>query len=79
MKGKIIEKQPDEFNVLVQALSQIQLENITLKHKISSLSEKIEFYLQLKTENDFDKGFNKAFEIMKNLLTGEENNGMFNR
>ena len=49
-------------------ISFLRIKNAKLTHFISKLDEKVDFYSDLDIQNEYDRGFNKAFEIMKNLL-----------
>lgn len=46
----------------------LRIKNAKLVNFFRNLSEKVEFYTKTPIETEFDKGFQNAFEIVKNLL-----------
>ncbi len=51
-------------------LTCLRLKNAKLEYFISKLNEKVDFYSNLEVKTEFDKGFDNAFKIMKNLFKG---------
>ena len=51
-------------------LNCVRLKNAKLEYFISKLNDKVDFYSNLSADTEYNKGFVKAFEIVKNLLKG---------
>lgn len=62
------------LNLLIEQNKYLSLKLESFIKNKNAFEEKIDFYLNLSISNDYDKGFFKAFEIMKNLLKKEEIN-----
>lgn len=56
------------ITTLQHELSCIRIKNAKLDYLFRNLSEKVDFYSNLAIETEFDRGFNKAFEIMRSML-----------
>lgn len=66
--------QQNRITSLEHELSCLRIKNAKQDYFIRNLTEKVDFYSKLDTKTDFDKGFQNAFEIVKNLMK-ELNNG----
>lgn len=50
----------------------LRLKNAKLVNFYRNLSDKVEFYKDLPINTEYDKGFNKAFEMVQKFLKGAE-------
>lgn len=60
--------QQNRITCLEYELSCLRIKNAKQDYFIRNLTEKVDFYSKLDTKTDFDKGFQNAFEIVRNLL-----------
>lgn len=44
------------------------LKNCELNNKIHSIEKKVDYYSKLSCSNDYERGFNRAFEMVKNFF-----------
>ena len=66
MKKKIKERE----NALNQQIEELKTKLFISDSLILKIKDKVDFYSSLKIENQYDKGFNKAFEIINSLFGG---------
>lgn len=49
-------------------LSEVFRENKVLKEKVKIVTDKVEFYSKLDSKTEYEKGFNRAFEMCLSFL-----------
>lgn len=63
-------QEKNRLTMLEHELSCLRIKNAKYSYFFRNLDEKLEFYGNLTTDTEFDRGFANAIEIMKNLLRG---------
>lgn len=75
-EAKVVVKIDKDFNTdILKVLSDVQLKNVNLVNQIREFNKKIDFYMNLSIDSEYERGFYRAFEIMKSLLNGGDVNG----
>lgn len=64
----VVEK--NKIIALEHEVTCLRIKNAKLVNFYRNLSEKVAFNKNLPINTEYDKGFNKAFEMVKNMLNG---------